>query len=389
MSDVNKMLKVMKHIMSLKLIILIPIFINIYLECNSNILAMILLLSLTTMIVINDFIRNKKLKSQSKYEYISLLLSMCGTAILHYFMDGLSTTLYMYCFLYEIFRFEGNILRIFLLINFLSYILSIGLRSDFPGILKIISNLGITVFAYLTTTGMLYYQKNIEIEKEEIKQLNEKLKLANIKLQKYALEVEEITISRERTKVAQELHDSLGHSLMALTMHLEFAKNICSTKPKKTEEVLAQSEKIAKKSISDLRNVVTLLNSETEIIDFNNSIEKLINNFDLFSNIKITFTINEDIEDLSPTIKTSLYKTIQESITNSLSHGNATEITIKITRTSENIKLIVTDNGIGCSNIIKSNGLNGIESRIKLLRGTTQYSSHNNLGFGIRVFIPI
>ena len=383
------MLKVMKHIMSLKLIILIPIFINIYLECNSNILAMILLLSLTTMIVINDFIRNKKLKSQSKYEYISLLLSMCGTAILHYFMDGLSTTLYMYCFLYEIFRFEGNILRIFLLINFLSYILSIGLRSDFPGILKIISNLGITVFAYLTTTGMLYYQKNIEIEKEEIKQLNEKLKLANIKLQKYALEVEEITISRERTKVAQELHDSLGHSLMALTMHLEFAKNICSTKPKKTEEVLTQSEKIAKKSISDLRNVVTLLNSETEIIDFNNSIEKLINNFDLFSNIKITFTINEDIEDLSPTIKTSLYKTIQESITNSLSHGNATEITIKITRTSENIKLIVTDNGIGCSNIIKSNGLNGIESRIKLLRGTTQYSSHNNLGFGIRVFIPI
>ena len=389
MSDVNQMLKVMKHIMSLKLIILIPIFINIYLKCNNNILAMILLFSLTTIIVINDFIRNMKLKSQPKYEYISLFLSICATAILHYFVDGLSTTLYMYCFLYEIFRFEGSILKIFLLINFLSYLLSIGLRSDFPNILKIISNLGITVFAYLTTTGMLYYQKNIEIEKEEIKQLNEKLKLANIKLQKYALEVEEITISRERTKVAQELHDSLGHSLMALTMHLEFAKNICSTKPKKTEEVLAQSEKIAKESISDLRNVVTLLNSETEITDFNNSLEKLINNFDLFSNIKITFTINEDIEDLSPTIKTSLYKTIQESITNSLSHGNATEITIKITRTSENIKLIVTDNGIGCSNIIKSNGLNGIESRIKLLRGTTQYSSHNNLGFGIRVFIPI
>ena len=41
-----------------------------------------------------------------------------------------------------------------------------------------------------------------------------------MKLQKYALEVEEMTISRERTKVAQELHDSLGHSLMALNMHL-------------------------------------------------------------------------------------------------------------------------------------------------------------------------
>lgn len=350
---------------------------------------MILLFSSTTMIIINDFIRNKKLKGRPKYEYISLLFSIFASAILQYVIDSLSTTFYMYCFLYEIFQLKKNILKIFMLIHLILYILVIGLNSDFSDAFHIISILVVKLFAYCATTGMLYYQKNLVVEKEEIKQLNEKLKLANIELQKYALEVEEITISRERTKVAQELHDSLGHSLMALSMHLEFAKNICSTEPKKAEEVLIQSEKIAKGSINDLRNVVSLLNSETEITDFNTSLEKLINNFDLFSNIKITFTINEDIEDLSPTIKTSLYKTIQESITNSLSHGNATEITIKITRTSENIKLIVTDNGIGCSNIIKSNGLNGIESRIKLLRGSIQYSSHNNLGFGIRVFIPI
>lgn len=383
------MFKVIKHIIFLKSIILISIFITIYLKYYNHPLSMILLFSSTTMIIINDFIRNKKLKGRPKYEYISLLFSIFASAILQYVIDSLSTTFYMYCFLYEIFQLKKNILKIFMLIHLILYILVIGLNSDFSDAFHIISILVVKLFAYCATTGMLYYQKNLVVEKEEIKQLNEKLKLANIELQKYALEVEEITISRERTKVAQELHDSLGHSLMALSMHLEFAKNICSTEPQKAEEVLIQSEKIAKGSINDLRNVVSLLNSETEITDFNTSLEKLINNFDIFSNIKITFTINEDIEDLSPTIKTSLYKTIQESITNSLSHGNATEITIKITRNSENIKLIVTDNGIGCSTIIKSNGLHGIESRIKLLNGTTHYSSHNNLGFGIRVFIPI
>ena len=65
------------------------------------------------------------------------------------------------------------------------------------------------------------------------------------------------------------------------------------------------------------------------------------------------------------------------------------EINIKITTARENVELVITDNGIGCNNIIKSNGLNGIESRINLLRGTTYYFSHNDLGFGIRVFIPI
>lgn len=72
-----------------------------------------------------------------------------------------------------------------------------------------------------------------------------------------------------------------------------------------------------------------------------------------------------------------------------MKHGNATKINIKLTTTIENTELVITDNGIGCNTIIKSNGLNGIENRINLLGGTISYFSHNDLGFGIRLFIPI
>lgn len=159
--------------------------------------------------------------------------------------------------------------------------------------------------------------------------------------------------------------------------------------PQKVEEVLVQSEKIAKSSINDLRRAVTLLNSEIEITDLDTAIKKLINNFYLVSNLKITFNKTQDSDSLSSIIKTSIYKTIQECITNSLKHGNATEINIKLTAAMENIELVISDNGIGCNNIVKSNGLNGIENRISLLKGTICYFSHNNLGFGIRIFIPI
>lgn len=350
---------------------------------------MILLFSFTTIIVINDYIRNVKLKSQSKYMYLSLLFSILASSILQYFVLGESTTIYAYCFLFEILKLKNSILKIFISIHVLLYFLVDNFRVVLSNNDNIPINLSIKLLAYFGTACIMYYQKTIEIEKEEINQLNEKLKLANIKLQEYALEVEEVTISEERTRVAQELHDSLGHSLMALTMHLEFAKKICTTKPLKVEEVLAQSEKIAKSSINDLRKAVTLLNSELEIKDFNTSMEKLINNFYLVSNLKIIYKKNKSIDDLSPSIKTSIYKTIQESITNSLKHGNATEINIKIKITGENIELIITDDGIGCNNIIKSNGLNGIENRINLLSGTTYYFSHNDLGFGIKVSIPI
>lgn len=386
------MMKLRNYIIILKLIILILILILIYFKYNNHLLTMISLFSLSIVSVINDYIRYEryiKFNMHTKYTYMSLFLSICAASTLQYFAAGISTSIYAYCFLFEIFQLRKSALKIFISIHLSLYLLVYFLNDKVSGDANTFLNLGITLLAYFGTSGMIYNQKTIEIEKDEIKQLNEKLKLANIKLQEYALQVEEITISRERTMVAQELHDSLGHSLMALAMHLEFAKKVCNTKPLKVEEVLTQSEKIAKASINDLRKAVSLLNSELEIQDLNISIEKLINNFYLVSNLKITYNKNKSIDYLSPTIKTSIYKTIQESITNSLKHGNATEINIKITKTSEAVELIITDNGIGCNNIIKSNGLNGIESRINLLGGTIYYFSHNDLSFGIRVFLAI
>jgi signal transduction histidine kinase len=385
------MQKFKKYLMVLKGVLLASIFICIYFQYNNHILIMNSLFGLSSIMIINDYIRAVKLKNKTKHECISLFINICIVAMLNYFVTQVNTAILMFSLLFRIFGLEKNKLKIFIIIHFLlSFLVAVlTIQSKTSDWGSILSFLIIQLLAYWGITGMLYNLKTLEIEKEEVKQLNEKLKLANLKLQEYAIEVEEVTISKERTKVAQELHDSLGHSLMALAMHLEFAKKICTTKPLKVEEVLAQSEKISKASINDLRKAVTLLNAELEITDFNTSIEKLINNFYLVSNIKITYKTNKSIEDLSPIIKTSIYKTIRESITNGLKHGNATEINIKIKVTSENLELVITDNGLGCNNIIKSNGLNGIENRINSIGGTTYYFSHNDLGFGIRVFIPI
>ncbi|BCZ45056.1 two-component sensor histidine kinase [Clostridium gelidum] len=389
MSDVNKMEKHKKYSTALMLIMLITIVIKIYFQYNNRPLIMIPLLSLIAVMIINGYIRNVKLKNETKYICISLLFNICAASILQYLILGVSTTIYMYCVIFQILELEKKFLKILLSVHALLYFSAAIFNGILSGSENFLFNLVIQILAYSATTGMLYNLKKLEREKEEIKQLNEKLKLSNIKLQKYVLEVEEVTISKERTRVAQELHDSLGHSLMALAMHLEFAKKICITKPQKVEEVLEQSEKIAKSSINDLRKAVTLLNSELEIVDLDTSIEKLINNFYLVSNLKITYTKNRSINDLSSIVNTSIYKTIQECITNSLKHGNATEINIKITASNENVEFIVTDNGKGCNNIVKSNGLNGIENRIHSLGGTTYYFSHNDLGFGIKVLITI
>lgn len=353
---------------------------------------MILHFCLIIIIVINSYFINKKDTVAGKPFHIMMLTNIFTVAFLLNSVPGVGIFTYGYALLDDIFKEKKSIIKLFVSIHFilffsLLYLTLLSKPDVNASIIMIV--MSISLLAYIGLSGMLYSIRTLEIEKEEVKQLNNKLKLANIKLQEYAIEVEEITISKERTRVAQELHDSLGHSLMALTMHLEYAKKICTIKPEKVEEVLAQSEKIAKASIIDLRKAVTLLNSELEILDLNTSIEKLIKNFYLVSNLKINYNKNESVDELSTNIKTSIYKTIQESITNSLKHGNATEINIKISLPNDNVEVIITDNGIGCDNIIKSNGLIGIENRIEFLGGTTYYFSHNDLGFGIKLLIPI
>lgn len=387
------MLKFKNYFGLVKCIIFISIFIDIYLQYNSQLFIMILLYIFAAVMIINDYLRSIKLKNYKKYLYISLFFSICTSSIFQYIVIGASTNLYQYCPIFEIFKFQKNIIWIFISMHFSLYLLHLfisPLNIQSSNInMSFFLTISLMLLFYFSIVGMLYNKKKLEIEKEEVKQLNKKLKLANIKLQEYSLEVEEAAISRERTRVAQELHDSLGHSLMALVMHLEFAKKIYNSNPQKAEEVLSQSEKIAKLSICDLRKAVTLLNSELEIKSFNNSIKKLINNFYLFNNIKIIFNTNKDIDCLSSIIKTSIYKIIQESITNSLKHGSASEINIKISANINNLELIITDNGIGCNNIIKSNGLNGIENRLNMLKGSIRYLNHDDSGFGIKVLIPI
>lgn len=293
MSGVNHMGKYRKFGMALMLITLIGVVFNIFSEYNKQPLTLILLLSLIVAMIINGYFRTIKFENQPKYTFISLLFNVLTASILQYLVLGVSTTIYMYCLIFQILELEKKPLKILLSLHASSYFLAAFLNGISSNSEHLFFSLAIQILAYAATTGMLYNLIKLEKEKEEIKQLNEKLKSANMKLQEYALQVEDITVTRERNKVAQELHDSLGHSLMALSMHLEFAKKICTAKPEKVEEVLTQSEKIAKSSINDLRKAVSLLNSEIEITDLDDSIEKLISNFYLVSNLKITYTKNK------------------------------------------------------------------------------------------------
>lgn len=380
--------KYVKHRRVINIILLFLLLLVTYNQSYSNLnnLQLIIFFILWVLLITNDVLRNIK-NGAKKWYYFSLALSIILAAILKYLTNDLAINYYYFYIIIEILYIENKNKRFFLLLHFILFLVILGIETlNVPVKLPEIET---DILVYFSVVYMLYVTYSIHIEKEETKKLNEKLKSSNIKLHEYSQQVEELSIARERERVAQELHDSLGHSLMALTMHLDFAEKTFDTNPEKIKEVIVKTRDIAKSSTSKLRKAVTTLKDERNIESLRNSINELIDNFSALSNIKIDLIMNKDLEILNPDLKLCIYKTIRESLTNGIKHGMATEFKLELFIKKGIIILKIKDNGVGCDKITMSNGLKGIEERIIALGGFVDFTSLKNNGFLIKAKIPI
>src|SRR5699024_2342948 len=125
---------------------------------------------------------------------------------------------------------------------------------------------------------MLYAYRNLRKEKIKVDQLHKKLERSYEKLQEQSEEIEQLSISKERNRLAGEIHDNLGHSLVALNMNLDVATKIMDKDMNKAKELMVQSQTLTKESIEDLRLAVYALRKESSL-SFKDSITRLIDNF--------------------------------------------------------------------------------------------------------------
>ncbi|WP_169911561.1 sensor histidine kinase [Clostridium oryzae] len=205
----------------------------------------------------------------------------------------------------------------------------------------------------------------------------------NSKLIEYSFKEKDFAISSERDRISQELHDSLGHLLMALSMNVKYVKSKVSKEKDVDYHEIEQIEDLVQESIKTLRGTVYSLRKLNGNFNLKEELNKVIGKFDNLNMVSILFDYDDEIENCSVNIKNILIATIKEAITNSVKHGNSSQIHISISLEHYTLKLAIEDNGSGCSNIVKSNGLNGISNRFKSAGGNVTFSSKKQKGFKI------
>lgn len=218
----------------------------------------------------------------------------------------------------------------------------------------------------------------------------EKLEQANIRLRKYAIYAEQLAQTRERNRLARELHDTLAHTLSSVAVQLEAVKALFDSNHEEAKKRLEHSLVTTRDGLDETRRALKdLRTSELENFGLCQSLRNLLQNGAARSSFQYTENLTEALNLLPDEISHAIYRTVQEAVDNTVKHANAKKVDLQIDLSDKNLQLVYCDDGQGFSleetGDVKHYGLQGMRERIDLLGGALTIQSEPNQGTRIMI----
>lgn len=290
---------------------------------------------------------------------------------------------------YDIFSIKTNIFSVNEYIQYYSSAQRLYIYS----IRNVLTSLNEMVFILLM---VLVIQGTID-ENEKIKELYsklyktaEELKIVNIQLQDYAKKSEEMAKTKERNRLAREIHDTIGHALTGIATGLDACVELFDIDTGKAKAQIVKIAELARDGLLDVRRSVRELRPDAlERFSLIPAIQKLSENINECTRVKVNLSIQGGIPKLGADEEETVYRVVQEGITNAVRHGDVSFIDITLKFEKGNLYINISDNGTGCQNIVEGFGLKHIRERVEMLKGTVEFIGNRGDGFSIGVEIPI
>ncbi|MDO5154978.1 MAG: histidine kinase N-terminal 7TM domain-containing protein [Eubacteriales bacterium] len=208
-----------------------------------------------------------------------------------------------------------------------------------------------------------------------------------VQTKELAVTSEKLALEKERNRIAQQVHDTAGHTLTMIQSYMKLA--IVSNEKEEPEKVGAYLEgaaSLTSKGIKEIRESINHLRREAESELVTQGILQLA---DQVKEIPVEVTVQGEDSERYSHLSRVLYDCVRESITNTLKYANASKMDIVLRFKEDVIELMIADDGKGCSDIQDNNGLFGIRERVEQVQGTVKFMSGDGEGFLTRISIPV
>jgi signal transduction histidine kinase len=202
--------------------------------------------------------------------------------------------------------------------------------------------------------------------------------------------------AEERARIARELHDVIAHNLSVVVIQAGAAQRVLDVQPEAAREALRQVEETGRVAMTEMRRLLGVLRKgDDEPLTVPQpgvgSLATLLDDV-RSAGLPVTFRTSGDPRTLPPGIDVSVYRIVQEALTNTLRHAEASEATVEVRYLPASVEIEVVDDGRGTRDTrwdtAGGHGLAGMRERAQLFDGAFEAGPSPSGGFAVRVVLP-
>lgn len=199
-------------------------------------------------------------------------------------------------------------------------------------------------------------------------------------------------VAEEQARIARELHDVIAHTLSVIVVQAAAARDVFATRPERAREALVAIERSGRGALEELRRLVGSVRGEKvtftpppRLADLDHLLDELEE-----SGLPVRVTIEGRPAALPEAVDLSAYRIVQEALTNTLKHAQATQAEVALRWQGDALELEIRDDGVGStSSNGTGHGIVGMRERLALLGGTLAAGPATGGGFRVLARFPL
>lgn len=251
---------------------------------------------------------------------------------------------------------------------------------------------------YIWFIFFIFFDIQFKIEENRrVKHLNrslnsslDNLEMANKQLIKLSKQSGDLAKVKERNRLAREIHDTIGHTLIGIELGLKACRSIPGNTPGLLLNQIDKITELATKGSKDIRFSLKALKPDAlqkdSVIP---AIKIMLNQLNDCGDVNCTMTIGGDIPRLLSKQEELIYRIVQEAITNAIRHGKSKKIYVHLEFTKNDVFIDITDDGIGGDKIVEGFGIKHLRDGLSFYKGSISILKENMIGLVFRAYLPI
>jgi two-component system sensor histidine kinase DesK len=192
-------------------------------------------------------------------------------------------------------------------------------------------------------------------------------------------DAERLAAVAERERIARDLHDLLGHTLSVIVIKSELASKLAELDPQRAAAEIRDVEQISRNALREVREAIHGYRGERLAQEIENGRRAL-------AAAGVTLEAQLAPLGVEPAAEQALALAVREALTNVLRHARAQRCDVRVERTSDTVRVVVEDDGIG-GREQEGAGLSGMRTRLAALGGEMRHDGTR--GTRIELLIPV